>query len=249
MKVKKWLWNKLWRNVLYLNSTEKIKIKGKCRAETVIHQIFTCVYIYIYICFNQRSQCLTVFNGTFVCVKMEEQSSVSSWLCALSAISSPQIFTPSCGRTPVSQSSWARVGWECSPLCGTTSVKIPALLKSVVGWWVSSPRDETTLATAWAAFGLVSITCQPQNQAGGSRAEAEWTQSGSILQWLLFPPHNLSADSCMKVSVAGLSSTTTPRWVFPSKICWTPAPTTQVPCPSAQSTTSHSTEALPCKHP
>lgn len=98
------------------------------------------MYLYIYICFNQRTQCLRAFNGTFVCVKMEEQSSVSPCLCALSAISSPQIFTPNCGRTPVSQSSWAHVGCECSPLCGTTSVEIPALLK-----WVAKLGQESLL--------------------------------------------------------------------------------------------------------
>lgn len=109
--------------------TPQRKLKSRENVELKLQYIkFLHVFIYIY--FNQRTQCLTAFNGTFVCVKTEEQSSVSPWLCALSAISSPQIFTPNCGRTSVSQSSWACVGWERSPLCGTTSAKIPALLKS-----------------------------------------------------------------------------------------------------------------------
>lgn len=62
---------------------------------------------------------------------MEERSSVSPRLCALSAISSPQIFTPDQGRTPISESNWACVGWEGPPLCGTTSAEIQAVLELV----------------------------------------------------------------------------------------------------------------------
>lgn len=69
---------------------------------------------------------------------MEEQSSLSPWLCALSAISSPPIFTPNQGRTPISKSDWDHVGREHAPLCRIASAKIPALLKSVAKLSTSS---------------------------------------------------------------------------------------------------------------
>lgn len=92
---KKGFENKQWRNTLCLNSTQKIKIKGKqswnCRASNF--------YTYMYIYFDQRTQCLPAFNGTFV--RREEQGSVLPQLCALSAISSPQILLwTGAGRRP-----------------------------------------------------------------------------------------------------------------------------------------------------
>lgn len=69
----------------------------------------------MYIYFDQRIQCLPAFNGTFV--RREEQGSVLPQLCALSAISSPQILLRTgAGRRPPQQRGDKRGQQGCSSL-------------------------------------------------------------------------------------------------------------------------------------
>lgn len=72
--------------------------------------------------------------------------------------------------------------------------------------------------------------------------------SGSILQWLLLP-----LPTCLLTAARSLGQLRHPQphqgESFLAKSDEHQPPTLHIPCPSAQGTTSHSTEALPCKQP